>query len=145
MTVPRAIEFVVYGVPQQQGSKNRFGGEDNPRVKGWRQSVAEEASTVVPIALSGPVEVLVEFVFPRPKSHFRTGRYAGELRPAAPYWHTSYPDLDKLQRAIGDALSGVVVGDDSQIARWVVYKRFGKQARAEITVTPLDPRVYESP
>jgi Holliday junction resolvase RusA-like endonuclease len=132
-----AIEFVVPGVPQQQGSKNRWGGEDNPRVKPWRGTVAEKASEQVESLLYGPVEVEAEFVFPRPKSHYRTGVHVHELKPTAPHWHTGFPDLDKLQRAIGDALAGVVISDDRQIASWLVTKRYGPSGYVEIAVREL--------
>jgi Holliday junction resolvase RusA-like endonuclease len=135
--VPSVVEFVVPGVPQQQGSKNQWGGEDNPRVRPWRATVASAASEAVSALLYGAVEVEVVFVFPRPKAHYRTGARAAELKASAPSWHTSYPDLDKLQRAIGDALAGVVVSDDRQIASWLVTKRYGATARAEITVREL--------
>jgi Holliday junction resolvase RusA-like endonuclease len=132
------IRFVVAGIPVPQGSKNPWGGEANPHLKGWRQAVADAAARALHVEpLPGPVRVQAEFVFPRPKAHYRTGRYAQELRVAAPYWHTSTPDLDKLQRAIGDALTGILVRDDAQIAAWLVSKRYGQPARAEITVTAL--------
>lgn len=140
MTVEIAavIEFVVPGVPQQQGSKNRWGGEDNPRVKGWRAQVADAAYAVMLGGpLRGPVEVEVEFVFPRPKNHYGSGRNALVIKPSAPHWHSGTPDLDKLQRAIGDALTGVILLDDRQIASWVVTKRYGTVARAEIAVREL--------
>lgn len=134
---PAVVAFVVPGVPQQQGSKNQWGGEDNPRVRPWRATVASAASEAVDALLYGAVEVEVVFVFPRPKAHYRTGAHAGELKESAPSWHTGYPDLDKLQRAIGDALAGVVVSDDRQISSWLVEKRYGATARAEITVREL--------
>lgn len=84
-----------------------------------------------------PVRVDVDFIFPRPKSHYRTGKNAHILREDAPNYHTSTPDLDKLQRAIGDALTGSVVRDDKQIAVWSVTKTYGAKAGADITVAPL--------
>jgi|SRR5215831_5274172 len=133
------IEFSVPGIPIPQGSKNAWGGEDNPHTKSWRETVARAAHGVVEDGpLLGPVGVSVVFVFPRPKGHYRTGRYADWLKDSAPSWHTGRPDLDKLQRAIGDALSGIVLRDDSQIAAWRVSKRYGTQPRADIVVTRLD-------
>ena len=44
------------------------------------------------------------FRFPRPRSHFGTGRNAGQLKPSAPFYVRTRPDLDKLARAVGDAL-----------------------------------------
>jgi Holliday junction resolvase RusA-like endonuclease len=133
------IEFVVPGVPVPQGSKNAWGGEDNPHTKSWRASIAARAlESVVDGPLLGPVHVDVSFVFPRPKAHYRTGRYSDQLREDAPFWHSAKPDLDKLQRAIGDALNGIVIRDDSQIAFWVVSKYYGPSPRALIQVEKLE-------
>jgi crossover junction endodeoxyribonuclease RusA len=132
------IVFSVPGIPIPQGSKTRWGSEDNPHTKPWRQAVAEHARR---LALDGPilgsVAVSVDFVFPRPKAHYRTGRYADWLRDDAPHWHTNTPDLDKLARAIGDALRGVVLRDDSQIAAWHIEKRYGHEPRADIAIALL--------
>ena len=127
MSEYRAFEFVVPGIPIPQGSKNPWGGEANANLKPWRATVAEFANTSLPPdhgPLVTAVEVEVSFVFPRPKAHYRTGKNAELLKDSAPYWHTGKPDLDKLQRAIGDALSGVLLRDDSQIASWMVEKRY---------------------
>lgn len=136
--VQHEVVITVPGVPIPQGSKNPWGGEANPHTKGWRQAVAEQAAAAALSGpIDGPVEVQVNFVFPRPKAHYRTGAYALFLKPSAPFWHTSAPDLDKLQRAIGDALSGPVLRDDRQIAIWNALKLYGERPRAEITVRSL--------
>jgi Holliday junction resolvase RusA-like endonuclease len=136
-TVAETISFTVDGVPIPQGSKTRWGTEDNPHTRGWRSTVAEKAAALGVPYFIGPVSVSVAFIFPRPKAHYRTGRHADELRETAPHWHTSVPDLDKLQRAIGDALAGPVLRNDSQIAAWNVTKRYGAPPRAVITIEAL--------
>lgn len=133
------LHFTVPGIPVPQGSKTPWGSEANPHVKTWRETVARFAHEALPRGpLFGPVRVAVVFVFPRPKGHFRTGKYEGQLRPTAPEWHTSTPDLDKLQRALGDALKGVVLTDDSQIAAWDTRKLYGARPGAQVTVTRLE-------
>jgi hypothetical protein len=78
----------------------------------WASAVrdaAREASGVddplgnlVPYPSAGDVEVIVQFVIPeRPRVHAATDRGAG--------------DLDKLQRCVWDALTGIVYVDDSQV------------------------------
>lgn len=133
------IEFIVYGIPASQGSKNPFGGESNPRTKPWRAVVYAEAVKRMngrPL-LNGPVAVSIRFGFPRPKSHYRTGRYAQLLREDAPEWKDTAPDLDKCQRAILDALTGTVVVDDRQVAKLDASKFFTDRPGAQITVRPL--------
>jgi Holliday junction resolvase RusA-like endonuclease len=139
------IELVVYGVPAPQGSKAPYGGESNPRTKPWRAAVAAEAAEMMEWHASqasiyrhgfvGPVKVRATFFFPRPKSHYGTGKNATVLKDHAPVFHQSKPDGDKLARAIGDALTGIVFRDDSQIAVWRIEKRYGDTARCELEIT----------
>lgn len=120
----RRIAFTVLGVAQPQGSATAFVPyawarsavrqkrapraivtHDNPKVRGWRQLVAEQAQEVVGEELFlGAVVLTVTFRLPRPES-----------MPKKVLHHTKTPDLDKLVRAIGDGLSGVVFLDDKQI------------------------------
>jgi len=88
--------------------------------------------------LSGPVQVKVEFVFPRPKAHFGTGRNAGSLKASAPSYVSTTPDLDKLARALGDALKGIVLRDDSQIAWLNIWKVYGEPACARVEVAEME-------
>lgn len=131
-----SVYFTVLGTPAPQGSKVRtqYGmREDNPRTKPWRQAVAAEALGAMHDALlTGPVIVHADLYFQRPKAHYLTGG----LRENAPVWHTTKPDMDKLQRALGDAMTGIVFRDDSQICQWHVRKMYGEPARAEIMVNP---------
>lgn len=129
----------VMGVPQPQGSKNPWGGEANKNTRPWRGHVSQvvgEAWGETPILL-GPVRVEVTFAFPRPKSHFRTGKNAHLLRDDAPRFKQGKPDADKLQRAIGDSLTGVVMRDDAQIVQWGVLKIYDDQAYADISIIDL--------
>ena len=132
------ITLVVPGIPAPQGSKNQFGGESSPHVAGWRTAIAKEALGEMRDReiIWGPVEVQVKFIFPRPKKHYYSGKREGQLRDDAPFYHANAPDLDKLQRAVGDALSKIVINDDSQIARWTTSKSYGVP-RAEIRVLML--------
>lgn len=133
------VRVRVYGEPAPQGSKNQWGGESSKKVKPWRERVAQvvgEAVAGLPL-LRGPVQVKVEFAFPRPKSHFRTGSLSNVLRDDAPFWHTAPNDTDKLQRAIGDALTGVVWKDDKQICSWVADKFYDERAYADLTIIDL--------
>lgn len=134
----------VPGLPQQQGSKRAFvvkgraimSDTNEKNLKPWRAAVAsagEEARGEEPLLL-GAVKLRVCFAYPRPKSHYRTN---GEVKPNAPLYKTSKPDLDKLQRAVGDALTGVVFRDDSQVANWSVIKVYADSAFTDIEVSDL--------
>jgi crossover junction endodeoxyribonuclease RusA len=81
--------------------------EDHP---GWERDYAA-------------VTAHVTFTLPRPKAHYRTGKHADELRPDAPTLHASKPDLDKLLRSTGDALTAAgVYRDDSRLAQVFAVK-----------------------
>jgi crossover junction endodeoxyribonuclease RusA len=76
--------------------------------------------------LTGPVLVQARLSFPRPKSHYRTGRYSDQLKDGAPTLHTQYPDLDKCLRLLFDALTVAGVwADDNQACDVRGYKRWG--------------------
>jgi Holliday junction resolvase RusA-like endonuclease len=140
------IVIDVPGVPQQQGSKTKWGVDENEHLMSWRQSIADKGHALMhgERPLQGPVEVEVGFTFPRPKSHYRSGSLSDLLRDNAPVYHTSTPDLDKLQRAIGDALSGTVILDDRQIVCWLAMKKYGNSAGARIVVRLLARTLFEA-
>ena len=136
-----AIFFTVAGVPAPQGSKTRTKWgvrEDNPATRPWRSAVAWEATAAMQGRgpLAGALELRVVFGFPRPKSHYRTGRHAGELKLDAPRYCITKPDADKLLRAIGDAVTGIVCRDDSQFVEITATKLYGSP-RAEISIDYL--------
>ena len=66
------------------------------------------------------------FWLPRPKGHFGTGKNAGKLKKSAPLYCSTKPDLDKLLRAVCDALwqSGVL-SSDALITKITSEKRYG--------------------
>lgn len=68
-------------------------------------------------AISGPVAVRLTFRFKHLGSHYGTGRNSATLKPNAPTYVTTTPDIDKLCRLVLDALTiaGVIV-DDSRVA-----------------------------
>ena len=87
-------------------------------LKPWVKAVKQAAAGHLPgVLIDGPVEVGVPFYFEAPKS------------PKDPRWPVGREgDLDKLLRAVGDALQGIVYKDDKQIVRWfpAPAKRFGE-------------------
>jgi Holliday junction resolvase RusA-like endonuclease len=152
------LRFFAPGVPQPGGSKKGFvvpgkdGGkpraiivEDAKRNKDWRASVALAASKQMEGRVPAgrvPLFLRITFVMPRPRGHYRTGRHSNELRPDAPAYHTSKPDLTKLTRSTEDALTGIVWTDDSAIAVQELEKVYTSQDRpicgAEILVEEIE-------
>jgi len=123
------IQFSVRGKPVPQGSKNQWGGESSKFLKPWRDSVTVAAVEAMvearEVMMLGPVILVCRFNMPRPKSHYRSGARAHELKPSAPLFVPTKPDLDKLLRAVGDALTNAgVVRDDCQITGVVAHKKY---------------------
>jgi Holliday junction resolvase RusA-like endonuclease len=142
------ITIYVPGKPQPGGSKrgflNRKSGkvivtDANPKAKPWQAVVALAASEVVTEVLDIPLRVRFDFVFTRPKGHYRTGKNAGILKPDAPPYPTGRPDAGKLARSAEDALTGIVWRDDAQIVTEGLTKRYGDQAGVTIRIAPEIP------
>lgn len=80
------------------------------------------------VKLTGAINLVCEFFYDRPKSHFGTGRNSGKLKESSPKYKTTMPDLSKLVRCVEDALTGIAWKDDNQVVsitarkRWLNYK-----------------------
>ena len=144
------ISFFVPGLAASQGSKRHVGGgrmvEMNKRLQPWRNDVGREASIAMRgrELVYGPVAVRLVFHFPRPKGHFGTGKNADTIKTSAPRRHITTPDLDKLQRAINDALTGIVWKDDSQVWRVEAVKVYSSSPGVWVDIWDDDP-IEDSP
>lgn len=136
-----SLSFFVPGIPAPQGSKTRtkFGvREDNPATKPWRQDVMWHAKEALNVAVpfAGAVVLEIQFRFPRLKAHYRTN---GELKPSAPMFKTTAPDVDKLARAICDALTVAGVwSDDALVVGLHCTKRYDDEPGAQVLVYDAD-------
>lgn len=144
------LRFVVVGVAHGKGSTKSFayvpkeGGRprvktmnDNPKTAGWASTIANCAALELQraehrgLVFDAGVELEACFHLPRPQA-LLTKSKAGRVFP-----HTKKPDLDKLARAVKDALTRVVWLDDSQVTDLFVHKRYcsaGEFPRVEIVV-----------
>lgn len=129
------LVFDVDGIPVPQGSKRVANGRlidaNTAKLKPWRATVTAACADAMRAAgitgpVDGPVRVKVVFRLPRPKHHYRTGKHAGQLKDGAPYWAATRPDLDKLLRAVLDALTDAGLWhDDAQVAVLHATKEHG--------------------
>lgn len=141
------IVFRVYGQPAPQGSKRYIGQgrmvEMSKKVKPWRRDVvaaAQDALAHLPgfQPFTGPVALRITFFFARPKHHFRQGRFAGELKPAAPVYVITHPDLDKLVRSTCDGLTTAGVWKDDNLAAEIrAAKKYDTVPGASVHLVPL--------
>jgi len=146
--VDHVITFTAIGIPRPKGNLvgirvgNRCAvteaAKHSKLLKPW---MAELRRAAFPHLrgepMTGPLEVDVEFRFPRPANPICESHPLG-----------TEADVDKLQRAVGDALQRTIrkgrlvfAGlwkDDKQIVTWIARKRFGSPG-ATITVRPLGP------
>lgn len=106
--------------------------DNAPKLKTWRRHVSEAAKSAALAAgwypFDGPTEVVVHVYLPRPKS-----------TPARILWPFRKPDVDKLARAILDALSPDAIVDDARIVHLDVWKHYADErpVGATIRVRPL--------
>ena len=131
----RVITAFIVGTPAPQGSKRHVGGgrliESSAKVKPWRETVAADLATYAGTFPDGSVHLAATFLLRRPKGHWGIGRKAGQLRSSAPSLPAVKPDLDKLLRALCDAIAmaGVVRGDQ-QITTITAAKRYARADEA---------------
>lgn len=130
-----SVEVFVPGVPCTQGSKKPFVNKHTGRASlvedrhedliCYRNNIAmflraEDA----PLTL-GPVSVDLIFYFTRPKNHYGTGRNASVLKPSAPAVpYGSRNDIDKLCRAVLDAMTELAFKDDGQVTTLLAKKKY---------------------
>jgi crossover junction endodeoxyribonuclease RusA len=121
-----SLAFHVPGKPAPQGSKRHVGRgiliESSKEVGPWRERVALAAHRAMdgrPL-ISDAVAVRLAFTMPRPQSAPK------RITPPA----SKRPDVDKLARAVLDALTDVVLADDSLIVDLSATKRLAEIGEA---------------
>lgn len=140
------VSFDVPGLPQSQGSLRAFvrGNKalltsTNTKLRSWRADVRTIAADHCPEPTRGAVGLGLAFWFPRPASHYGTGKRSNVLKANAPAFHAQAPDADKLVRACFDALSGIAYRDDRQVAIVSAKKHWTSQTpKTSFAITVLD-------
>lgn len=133
--------FFVDGRPVPQGSKRSpVAGvvrESSPGLHAWRDTIGlvARAKGWLGAPAEGPVAVGLVFVQKRPAKHFqKDGR---KLRPDAPVFPGNRPDVDKLTRAVLDALTGICWCDDSRVVVARQLKVFGPREGVGVLLAPI--------
>lgn len=95
--------------------------EANKHLPEWRQAVYE-ALSASGVKFDDAVTVMATFYLPRPRTN---------KRPRM----TTKPDIDKLQRAIGDCLTKAgTIKDDSYIVCWQASKHYDDDLPAGVSL-----------
>jgi crossover junction endodeoxyribonuclease RusA len=137
------VTFRAAGIPAPKGSVKAFlpPGWSRPvltsdakGLRGWAAVVRSEAQRHVHALYPGAVACWLDFALPRPKALPKRG-----TKP-----HVSRPDVDKLARAILDALTGVAWPDDSRVIELHATKRYARLLEQPGVIVTLAPAVPES-
>ena len=72
------------------------------------------------------------FSMPRPKSHYRTGKYSHLLKKNAPMQCITKPDIDNLVKFYLDAMTGSFWRDDAYVCTIEASKIYSKDGIIEI-------------
>lgn len=117
------LTFHVAGRPAAQGSKRHVGNgrfiEASKYLPAWRKAVTAQAQAIVGASdwqpADGPIQLHVDFFIERPKSVSISKRF----------FMTKAPDIDKLVRAVCDALTDAEVWiDDAQVVKLISTKNY---------------------
>ena len=65
--------------------------------------------------MTKPIICTLDFYCKRPKNHYRSGKYADQLKDLAPKYNTNNKDLDNMVKFVLDALNDKLYVDDCQI------------------------------
>lgn len=146
------LAFFVPGEVATQGSKRHLGNgimvESSKKLPGWRSDIRGTALTAIENSSwtttpkTTPVKAELQFYLARPKGHYRTGRNAHLLKDNAPPRPIQRFDIDKLARAVLDALTSAGVWtDDDQVVDLHPTKHYAEPGATSpgcsITITLL--------
>lgn len=141
------LDIFVAGTPAPAGSKTAFAfrrgdgslgaavTDASKRSKPWKQTIAavmSEHYDGVPQACA--LRVALAFHMPRPQAHYGTKKGERYIKASAPLWHKSTPDVDKFERAVFDAGTGIIWADDAAIAQVYAEKCYSEKPGVHISV-----------
>jgi Holliday junction resolvase RusA-like endonuclease len=130
----KAITFTVAGdpVPQPRVRVSTRGGfarayvPSKHPVHAYRAGVLRAAIDAGLLPVSEPIEVIIDAVFARPKSHMNKRG----VKPSAPALPRA--DVDNVAKSCLDSLKDLF--DDTHVRRLIVEKSWGDEARTTVRV-----------
>ena len=118
-----SLEFFLEGKPKAK-QRPRWSGKFmySPKSE-WEKSIADQLS-LINYQFNEAVRVDMTFYMPRPKNHYRTGKFSHILKASSPKkWHTSKPDRDNLDKAVLDCMTkSGIFSDDSIVCDGTIKK-----------------------
>ena len=133
------IHFQILGPPKHQQrhrhvTTGKFTRTYDPSAKDKTNFLLQAKQYAPKSPIVGVVKLRVWFCMPRPKSHYRTGKFAGILKDSAPIRHTKKPDIDNLLKLVMDSLNKVFWKDDSQVCNVIAQKLYDEKPRVVIEI-----------
>lgn len=119
--IARVVKGMAFVTPDNAGDLNRYRKLVETHAK---QAMAKRYGQPTLFAKTVAMELELIFTIERPKS----------VKPGKRPMPVVKPDLDKLIRSIGDALTEAVYEDDSQIVSILARKRYGHEEGVRIIV-----------
>lgn len=127
------INEFVKGIPKPQprpracarNGKAFIYNAETPAMRDWKYCIDEAMSRHGHKKLEGAFAVSLEFFMPRPRSHYRTGRFSHVLKDDAPMEHLVKGDVDNLTKTVLDQMTkSKYWKDDSQVVQLKVTKQW---------------------
>ena len=136
------IEFTIKGKPKalKRHRSTRTGRMYDPSAKDKKQIWLQIAKFKPKRPFAGDIMLKLIFTMPRPKSHFRTGKFKHLLKDGYEHIinHTFKPDLDNLVKLIADCIgNNTFIVDDSQICMLQAEKVYGETPMTEVVIEEL--------
>ena len=134
--------FIVEGTPNplKMHRHTRKGFTYDPSKKDKKDFLKKLLKFAPKPPITSPIRIIIIFSMPRPKAHFRTGKFKGILKPKVPIQHSKTPDLDNLVKLVCDSLNGVFYKDDSQISQLKAEKLYcdvDEKPRTEVHIEQI--------
>lgn len=110
----------------------------------WQSRVSAAAMQVVSQAglylFPRPVRLEITYCFARPKNQYKD-KAKTRLKSDAPEFPIAMKryDLDKMERAVFDGLSGILYADDSQIVRCTHWKEYSRDGWEGVRIQVMEP------
>ncbi len=142
------IDIFVEGNPKPQsrprvsvrGGRGFAYNADSKEMQAWKKALDSALAEIPDRGLDGPMHVELVFRLPRPKAHYRTGKFSHLLKDSAPGDEGSRCDVDNLSKVVLDKItrSGYWI-DDNQVVFMSVRKRwaFEEDPGCEVRVIPI--------
>jgi Holliday junction resolvase RusA-like endonuclease len=147
-----AVQFTIPGKPSAWQRVQSFVDKKTAKVvrrnpkdmKAAQETIAWAARAAMGSnpPMAGPLRLEILCVYAIPPSWPAWKR---EAAAAGQVWKTTVPDNDNLAKQVGDALNGVAYGDDAQVVRTSVGKRYGHPERTEVRLSRVDGLCDHSP